>query len=161
MCLWSGKEIENPIARLAQLARSIGIHLIIATQRPSVNVITGVIKANFPIRISFKVTSNMDSRTILDAKGAEQLVGMGDMLFSTGSDIIRLQCPFIDTPEIERICNFIGEKRGYVSAYLLPEYIDENEIQIADIDLSARDNDTVEIFTVALVYQYFETDTTT
>ena len=129
-----GKEIENPIARLAQLARSIGIHLIIATQRPSVNVITGVIKANFPIRISFKVTSNMDSRTILDAKGAEQLVGMGDMLFSTGSDIIRLQCPFIDTPEIERICNFIGEQRGYVSAYLLPEYIDENEIQIAELE---------------------------
>ena len=135
----AGKEIENPIARLAQLARAIGIHLIIATQRPSVNVITGVIKANFPIRISFKVTSNMDSRTILDAKGAEQLVGMGDMLFSTGSDVIRLQCPFIDTPEIERICDFIGEQRGYVSAYLLPEYIDENEKQIADIDLSDRD----------------------
>jgi S-DNA-T family DNA segregation ATPase FtsK/SpoIIIE len=135
----AGKEIENPIARLAQSARAIGIHLIIATQRPSVNVITGVIKANFPIRISFKVTSNMDSRTILDAKGAEQLVGMGDMLFSTGSDVIRLQCPFIDTPEIERICDFIGEQRGYVSAYLLPEYIDENEKQIADIDLSDRD----------------------
>ena len=139
LMMTAGKEIENPIARLAQLARAIGIHLIIATQRPSVNVITGVIKANFPIRISFKVTSNMDSRTILDAKGAEQLVGMGDMLFSTGSDVIRLQCPFIDTPEIERICDFIGEQRGYVSAYLLPEYIDENEKQIADIDLSDRD----------------------
>ena len=139
LMMTAGKEIENPIARLAQLARAIGIHLIIATQRPSVNVITGVIKANFPIRISFKVTSNMDSRTILDAKGAEQLVGMGDMLFSTGSDVIRLQCPFIDTPEIERICDFIGEQRAYPSAYLLPEYIDENEKQIADIDLYDRD----------------------
>ena len=139
LMMTAGKEIENPIARLAQLARAIGIHLVVATQRPSVNVITGVIKANFPTRISFKVTSNMDSRTILDAKGAEQLVGMGDMLFSTGSDVIRLQCPFIDTPEIERICDFIGEQRGYVSAYLLPEYIDENEKQISDIDLTDRD----------------------
>ena len=139
LMMTAGKEIENPIARLAQLARAIGIHLIVATQRPSVNVITGVIKANFPTRISFKVTSNMDSRTILDSKGAEQLVGMGDMLFSSGSDIIRLQCPFVDTPEIERICDQIGSQRGYVSAYLLPEYIDENEKQIADIDLSDRD----------------------
>ncbi len=139
LMMTAGKEIENPIARLAQLARAIGIHLIVATQRPSVNVITGVIKANFPTRISFKVTSNMDSRTILDSKGAEQLVGMGDMLFSSGSDIIRLQCPFVDTPEIERICDQIGNQRGYVSAYLLPEYIDENEKQIADIDLSDRD----------------------
>ncbi|MBV19777.1 MAG: cell division protein FtsK [Cytophagia bacterium] len=139
LMMTAGKEIENPIARLAQLARAIGIHLIVATQRPSVNVITGVIKANFPTRISFKVTSNMDSRTILDSKGAEQLVGMGDMLFSSGSDIIRLQCPFVDTPEIERICDQIGNQRGYISAYLLPEYIDENEKQIADIDLSDRD----------------------
>ncbi|MAQ22311.1 MAG: cell division protein FtsK [Flammeovirgaceae bacterium] len=139
LMMTAGKEIENPIARLAQLARAIGIHLIVATQRPSVNVITGVIKANFPTRISFKVTSNMDSRTILDSKGAEQLVGMGDMLFSSGSDIIRLQCPFVDTPEIERICDQIGNQRGYVSAYLLPEYIDENEKQIADIDLTDRD----------------------
>ena len=139
LMMTAGKEIENPIARLAQLARAIGIHLIVATQRPSVNVITGVIKANFPTRISFKVTSNMDSRTILDSKGAEQLVGMGDMLFTSGSDIIRLQCPFVDTPEIERICDFIGEQRGYVSAYLLPEFIDENEKQIVDIDLSDRD----------------------
>ena len=135
----AGKEIETPIARLAQLARAIGIHLIIATQRPSVNVITGVIKANFQTRISFKVTSNMDSRTILDVKGAEQLVGLGDMLFSSGSDIIRLQCPYVDTPEIEKICDHIKTQRGYVSAYLLPEYIDENEKQIADIDLSDRD----------------------
>ena len=139
LMMTAGKEIETPIARLAQLARAIGIHLIVATQRPSVNVITGVIKANFPTRLSFKVTSNMDSRTILDTKGAEQLVGMGDMLFSSGSDIIRLQCPFVDTPEIERICELIGNQRGYVSAYLLPEYIDENEKQIADIDLSDRD----------------------
>ena len=139
LMMTAGKEIETPIARLAQLARAIGIHLIVATQRPSVNVITGVIKANFPTRLSFKVTSNMDSRTILDTKGAEQLVGMGDMLFSSGSDIIRLQCPFVDTPEIERICEQIGNQRGYVSAYLLPEYIDENEKQIADIDLTDRD----------------------
>lgn len=139
LMMTAGKEIETPIARLAQLARAIGIHLIVATQRPSVNVITGVIKANFPTRLSFKVTSNMDSRTILDTKGAEQLVGMGDMLFSSGSEIIRLQCPFVDTPEIERICEQIGSQRGYVSAYLLPEYIDENEKQIADIDLSDRD----------------------
>ena len=139
LMMTAGKEIENPIARLAQLARAIGIHLIVATQRPSVNVITGVIKANFPTRISFKVTSNMDSRTILDYKGAEQLVGMGDMLFSSGSEIIRLQCPFVDTPEIERICDQIGNQRGYVSAYLLPEFIDENEKQITDIDLSDRD----------------------
>ena len=139
LMMTAGKEIETPIARLAQLARAIGIHLIVATQRPSVNVITGVIKANFPTRLSFKVTSNMDSRTILDTKGAEQLVGMGDMLFSSGSDIIRLQCPFVDTPEIERICEKIGNQRGYVSAYLLPEYIDENEKQIADIDLTDRD----------------------
>ena len=139
LMMTAGKEIETPIARLAQLARAIGIHLIIATQRPSVNVITGVIKANFPTRLSFKVTSNMDSRTILDTKGAEQLVGMGDMLFSPGSDIIRLQCPFVDTSEIERICDQIGNQTGYMSAYLLPEYIDENEKQITDIDLSDRD----------------------
>ena len=139
LMMTAGKEIETPIARLAQLARAIGIHLIVATQRPSVNVITGVIKANFPTRLSFKVTSNMDSRTILDTKGAEQLVGMGDMLFSSGSEIIRLQCPFVDTPEIERICEQIGNQRGYISAYLLPEYIDENEKQITDIDLSDRD----------------------
>ncbi|MAD58953.1 MAG: cell division protein FtsK [Flammeovirgaceae bacterium] len=139
LMMTAGKEIETPIARLAQLARAIGIHLIVATQRPSVNVITGVIKANFPTRISFKVTSNMDSRTILDSKGAEQLVGMGDMLFSPGSDIIRLQCPFVDTPEIEKICDHVGAQRGYASAYLLPEYIDENEKQISDIDLTDRD----------------------
>jgi DNA segregation ATPase FtsK/SpoIIIE, S-DNA-T family len=117
----AGKEVEQPIARLAQLARAIGIHLIVATQRPSVNVITGIIKANFPARLSFKVTSKIDSRTILDAGGAEQLVGMGDFLFSMGSDMIRLQCPFLDTPEVERICDYINEQPAFQSAYELPE----------------------------------------
>jgi S-DNA-T family DNA segregation ATPase FtsK/SpoIIIE len=118
----AGKEVEQPIARLAQLARAIGIHLVVATQRPSVNVITGIIKANFPARLSFKVTSKIDSRTILDTGGAEQLVGKGDMLLSSDSDLIRLQCAFLDTPEVERICEFIGSQRGYDSAYLLPEF---------------------------------------
>lgn len=117
----AGKEVEQPIARLAQLARAIGIHLIVATQRPSVNVITGIIKANFPARLSFKVTSKVDSRTILDAGGAEQLVGMGDLLFSMGSDMLRLQCPFIDTPEVERICDYINIQPSFESAYELPE----------------------------------------
>ncbi len=139
LMMTAGKEIENPIARLAQLARAIGIHLVVATQRPSVNVITGVIKANFPARLSFRVTSKVDSRTILDAGGAEQLVGMGDMLLSMGSDIIRLQGPFIDTDEIRNICVWIGDQRGYESAYKLPEYVDENEKSIKDVDLSDRD----------------------
>src|SRR5207342_2832654 len=108
LMMTAGKEVETPIARLAQLARAIGIHLVVATQRPSVNVITGVIKANFPARLSFRVTSKVDSRTILDSGGADQLVGMGDMLLSSGSDVIRLQSPFVDTPEIEKICDFIG-----------------------------------------------------
>jgi S-DNA-T family DNA segregation ATPase FtsK/SpoIIIE len=119
--LTAGKEVEHPIARLAQLARAIGIHLVVATQRPSVNVITGTIKANFPARLSFKVMSKIDSRTILDAGGADQLVGMGDMLLSMGSEVIRLQCAFVDTPEVEDICDFIGNQQGYSSAYLLPE----------------------------------------
>jgi len=135
----AGKEVETPIARLAQLARAIGIHLVVATQRPSVNVITGVIKANFPARLSFRVTSKVDSRTILDTGGADQLVGQGDMLFSTGSDIIRIQCPFVDTPEIEKICEFIGSQRGYDSAYMLPEYEGDDENGVADVDLSERD----------------------
>ncbi|MBC7921095.1 MAG: DNA translocase FtsK [Ferruginibacter sp.] len=122
LMMTAGKEVEQPIARLAQLARAIGIHLVVATQRPSVNVITGIIKANFPARLSFKVTSKIDSRTILDTGGAEQLVGKGDMLLSADSDIIRLQCAFLDTPEVERICEFIGSQRGYDSAYLLPEF---------------------------------------
>ena len=121
LMMTAGKEVETPIARLAQLARAIGIHLIVATQRPSVNVITGIIKANFPCRISFKVTSKIDSRTILDTGGADQLIGQGDMLFSAGSDLIRVQCAFIDTPEVDRVCDFIGGQQGYSDAYLLPE----------------------------------------
>lgn len=139
LMMTAGKEIEAPIARLAQLARAIGIHLVVATQRPSVNVITGIIKANFPSRLSFRVTSKVDSRTILDAGGADQLVGMGDMLFSLGSDMIRLQCAFVDTDEVENICDFIGEQRGYESAYLLPEYIDESGEGSKIVDLEDRD----------------------
>jgi len=139
LMMTAGKEVETPIARLAQLARAIGIHLVLATQRPSVNVITGVIKANFPARLSFRVMSKIDSRTILDTGGADQLVGMGDMLLSAGSDIIRLQCPFVDTPEIEKICEYIGSQRGYDSAYLLPEFVGEEEGGPTDVDLSERD----------------------
>jgi len=138
LMMTAGKEVETPIARLAQLARAIGIHLVVATQRPSVNVITGVIKANFPARLSFRVTSKVDSRTILDTGGADQLIGQGDMLLSAGSDIIRLQSPFVDTPEVEKICEFIGAQRGYESAYLLPEFEGE-EGGPADVDLSERD----------------------
>ncbi len=140
LMMTAGKEVETPIARLAQLARAIGIHLVVATQRPSVNVITGVIKANFPARLSFRVMSKIDSRTILDTGGADQLVGMGDMLLSAGSDIIRLQSPFVDTPEIERICEYIGSQRGYDSAYLLPEYVGEEEGGSTEVDLAERDN---------------------
>lgn len=140
LMMTAGKEVETPIARLAQLARAIGIHLVVATQRPSVNVITGVIKANFPARLSFRVTSKIDSRTILDAGGAEQLVGMGDMLLSLGSDIIRLQCGFVDTPEVDRICEFVGDQQGYESAYMLPEFVgDEGESSIGEVDLKDRD----------------------
>lgn len=127
LMMTAGKEVEQPIARLAQLARAIGIHLVVATQRPSVNVITGTIKANFPARLSFKVTSKIDSRTILDTGGADQLVGMGDMLLSTGSEIIRLQCAFVDTPEVDDICNFIGNQQGYDTAYMLPEFEGDTE----------------------------------
>ncbi len=127
LIMTAGKEVETPIARLAQLARAVGIHLIIATQRPSVNIITGTIKANFPARIGFKVSSKIDSRTILDAGGAEQLIGRGDMLLSLGSTLIRLQCAFVDTPEVEAICEFIGNQRGYPDAWLLPEYSDGEE----------------------------------
>lgn len=140
LMMTAGKEVETPIARLAQLARAIGIHLVVATQRPSVNVITGVIKANFPARLSFRVTSKIDSRTILDAGGAEQLVGMGDMLLSLGSDIIRLQCGFVDTPEVDRICEFVGDQQGYDSAYMLPEFVgDEGESTVGEVDLKDRD----------------------
>ena len=140
LMMTAGKEVETPIARLAQLARAIGIHLIVATQRPSVNVITGIIKANFPARLSFRVTSKIDSRTILDTGGADQLIGKGDMLLSLGSDLIRIQCAFVDTPEVEKICDFIGEQQGYSTAYMLPEYIgDESGNSTSDIDLSERD----------------------
>ncbi len=140
LIMTAGKEVETPIARLAQLARAIGIHLIIATQRPSVNIITGTIKANFPARIAFRVTSKIDSRTILDAGGAEQLIGRGDMLLSTGNDLIRIQCAFVDTPEAEKITEFIGSQRAYPSAFLLPEYVGEDGSDGKDeIDLSERD----------------------
>lgn len=140
LIMTAGKEVETPIARLAQLARAIGIHLIIATQRPSVNIITGTIKANFPARIAFRVTSKIDSRTILDQGGADQLIGRGDMLYSTGADLIRLQCAFVDTPEVEKITEFIGDQRGYSDAHLLPEYVDESgEGSKADLDPDDRD----------------------
>ncbi len=140
LMMTAGKEIEAPIARLAQLARAIGIHLVVATQRPSVNVITGIIKANFPARLSFRVTSKIDSRTILDAGGADQLIGMGDMLLSHGSEMTRLQCAFLDTPEVDAICDWIGEQKGYTDAYLLPEFEgEEGDGNLSDIDLSDRD----------------------
>lgn len=138
LIMTAGKEIETPIARLAQLARAIGIHLIIATQRPSTNIITGIIKANFPARIAFRVSSQIDSRTILDSGGAEQLIGRGDMLISLGNDLIRLQCAFIDTHEVERVTDYIGSQRGYPSAMLLPECEAEssggNGLQNDDLD---------------------------
>ena len=139
LIMTAGKEIEMPIARLAQLARAVGIHLIIATQRPSVNIITGTIKANFPARIAFKVSSKVDSRTILDAGGAEQLIGRGDMLISYNGEITRLQCVFVDTPEVERVVDYIGEQRGYPQAFQLPEYIDEKDADGRDLDMSERD----------------------
>jgi S-DNA-T family DNA segregation ATPase FtsK/SpoIIIE len=139
LIMTAGKEIEMPIARLAQLARAVGIHLIIATQRPSVNIITGTIKANFPARIAFKVSSKVDSRTILDTGGAEQLIGRGDMLISYNGEVTRLQCVFVDTPEVERVVDFIGEQRGYPQAFLLPEYIDEKDADGKELDMSERD----------------------
>jgi S-DNA-T family DNA segregation ATPase FtsK/SpoIIIE len=135
----AGKEVEMPIARLAQLARAVGIHLIIATQRPSVNIITGTIKANFPSRIAFKVSSKIDSRTILDAGGAEQLIGKGDMLISHNGEIVRLQCAFVDTPEVERVVEHIQNQRGYPQPFLLPEYIDEKDLEGRDFDASDKD----------------------
>jgi S-DNA-T family DNA segregation ATPase FtsK/SpoIIIE len=139
LIMTTGKEVETPIARLAQLARAIGIHLIIATQRPSVNVITGLIKANFPARIAFRVTSKIDSRTILDGSGADQLIGRGDMLFTQGNDLIRLQCAFVDTPEIERVTEFIGSQKAYPDAHLLPEYVGEESGTSLDNNISDRD----------------------
>ncbi|MBP6557011.1 MAG: DNA translocase FtsK [Flavobacterium sp.] len=141
LIMTAGKEVETPIARLAQLARAIGIHLIIATQRPSVNVITGMIKANFPARIAFRVTSKIDSRTILDSGGADQLIGRGDLLFSNGNDLVRVQCAFVDTPEVEKIVDYIGSQKAYASAYLLPEYVGEDGSGVnLDFDISERDS---------------------
>ena len=139
LIMTAGKEVETPIARLAQLARAIGIHLIIATQRPSVNVITGVIKANFPARIAFRVTSKIDSRTILDSSGADQLIGRGDMLFTQGNELVRIQCAFVDTPEIELLTDFIGSQKAYPNAYQLPEYISEDNGTNIDIRIEDRD----------------------
>jgi len=141
LIMTAGKEVEMPIARLAQLARAVGIHIIIATQRPSVNVITGIIKANFPARMAFKVSAKVDSRTILDAGGADQLIGRGDMLVSHGSELLRIQCAFVDTPEVERIVEFIGNQQGYASAFELPEYegAEDERIEKESVDLSKRD----------------------
>ena len=139
LIMTAGKEVETPIARLAQLARAIGIHLIIATQRPSVNVITGIIKANFPARIAFRVTSKIDSRTILDGSGADQLIGRGDMLYTQGNDLIRVQCAFVDTPEVEKITDYIGSQKAYPEAYMLPEFVGEESGTSLDIDIADRD----------------------
>ncbi|MGB0255466.1 MAG: DNA translocase FtsK 4TM domain-containing protein, partial [Flavobacteriaceae bacterium] len=139
LIMTAGKEVETPIARLAQLARAVGIHLIIATQRPSVNVITGLIKANFPARIAFRVTSKVDSRTILDSGGADQLIGRGDMLFTQGNNLIRLQCAFVDTPEVEKITDFIGSQRAYPDAHLLPEYVSDEAGSTKENNIEDRD----------------------
>ena len=139
LIMTAGKEVETPLARIAQLARAVGIHLVIATQRPSTNIITGVIKANFPVRIAYKVVSMVDSRTILDSPGANQLIGKGDMLISIGSNMIRLQCAFIDTPEIEKITDYISKQQAYPSAFELPEYVDESSGDLKDVDLKQRD----------------------
>ncbi len=152
LIMTAGKEVEAPIARLAQLARAIGIHLIIATQRPSVNVITGIIKANFPARIAFRVTSKIDSRTILDSQGADQLIGKGDMLFTQGNTLLRLQCAFVDTPEVDKITEFIGSQKAYPDAYHLPEYSGEENGTALDIDVSERDKlfkEAAEVIVVA------------
>ena len=139
LIMTAGKEVETPIARLAQLARAIGIHLIIATQRPSVNVITGIIKANFPARLAFRVTSKIDSRTILDSSGADQLIGRGDLLYTQGNDMVRIQCAFVDTPEVEKLTDYIGSQKAYLSAYILPEYISEDSSTSIDNNINERD----------------------
>jgi S-DNA-T family DNA segregation ATPase FtsK/SpoIIIE len=143
LIMTAGKEVELPIARLAQLARAIGIHLIIATQRPSVNIITGIIKANFPARLAFKVTSKIDSRTILDSGGADQLIGAGDMLLSIGSNNIRLQCAFVDTPEVENVIKHIADQQGFAEPFYLPEYKSEDEMGNGAADLKLSDLDDV------------------
>lgn len=152
LIMTAGKEVETPVARLAQLARAIGIHLIIATQRPSVNVITGIIKANFPARLAFRVTSKIDSRTILDAQGADQLIGRGDMLFTQGNDVTRIQCAFVDTPEVAKITEYIGSQRAYPEAYELPEYVGEDSGTSVDNNISERDakfRDAAEVIVIA------------
>lgn len=155
LIMTAGREIETPIARLAQLARAIGIHLIIATQRPTTNIITGVIKANFPARIAFRVSSMIDSRTILDSPGANQLIGRGDLLFAGGSDMIRLQCAFIDIPELERITDHIGNQQGYPTAHLLPEYSGEGGegSEVAEVDLRKRDEMFEEAARLVVMHQ--------
>ena len=141
LIMTAGKEIELPIARIAQKARAVGIHMVIATQRPSTNIITGTIKANFPARLAFRVSSMIDSRTILDSPGANQLIGRGDLLFSQGNDMIRVQCAFVDTPEVEQVASFIGSQQGYPTAFQLPEYVGENDgdKMPGAVDLSDRD----------------------
>ncbi|MBY0244665.1 MAG: DNA translocase FtsK [Sphingobacteriaceae bacterium] len=155
LMMTAGKEVETPIARLAQLARAIGIHLVLATQRPSVNIITGTIKANFPARLAFRVLSKIDSRTILDSGGADQLIGRGDMLLSTGNDLIRLQCPFVDTPEVDRISDYIGNQRGYPDAYQLPEYVDEHGEGggLKDFDPNEKDSKFEEAARLIVLHQ--------
>lgn len=153
LIMTAGKEVETPIARLAQLARAIGIHLIIATQRPSVNVITGIIKANFPARIAFRVTSKIDSRTILDAQGADQLIGRGDMLYTQGNDVTRIQCAFVDTPEVSKITEFIGSQRAFPDAHLLPEYVGEDSGTGIDYEISERDSKFREAAEVIVIAQ--------
>jgi len=157
LIMTAGREIETPLTRLAQLARATGIHLIIATQRPSVNIITGTIKANFPARIAFRVISKIDSRTILDFSGADQLIGRGDMLLSTGSDLIRLQCAFVDTPEVEKVTDFIGSQRGYPSAHALPEYYDEENGSGKDFDPNERDEFFTEAARLVVQHQHGST----
>ncbi len=152
LIMTAGKEVETPIARMAQLARAIGIHLIVATQRPSVNVITGIIKANFPARVAFRVTSKIDSRTILDSSGADQLIGRGDMLYTQGNDLVRLQCAFVDTPEVADLTDFIGSQRAYPEAFLLPEFVGEEGGTALDNDISERDKlfrDAAEVLVIA------------
>ena len=139
LIMTAGKEIEMPIARIAQKARAVGMHMVIATQRPTTNIITGTIKANFPARMAFRVTSSIDSRTILDMNGANQLIGRGDMLFSQGANLIRIQCAFVDTPEVEQIAQYIGQQNGYESAFALPEVITESDDKTGSMDMSERD----------------------
>lgn len=157
LIMTAGKEIEMPIARLAQLARAVGIHLLIATQRPTVNIITGTIKANFPARIAFKVSSKTDSRTILDTGGAEQLIGRGDMLISLGSDLIRLQCALIDTEEIEKLADFIGSQRGFEETFLLPEYLDETSEPSKEVDMKQLDDKFEEAARLVVLHQHGST----